>query len=1113
MTLVEDLKEPLPTANIPHEYKRLPPTQRGYAKEYDQNFLKRMVGPHVNSYNFFLQEGLNNIVKYAEPYTFTLSGFTTSLTFTLKNLKIGTPQYQCGNETLPLTPQISREQSISYTAPMVAEIETVMGGQKFSFVQPLGIIPIMVGSTACVLHNKTPEQKIMLREDEREAGGYFLSNGTERLIRMVVVPKHLACQNMLRSAYLKRGSAFTEYAISFRDRRDDCRSQTIVLHALKDGSCTVRILIEKREYFVPLCLLLKAIKPTTDWEIYNSIVNNESEVYIIERVEMMLRDFHQMKLHTQNDALAYLGSSFRNICYRHRSDLSDVQVGEILLQRHVFFSMNNKQKFDLLCNMARRLYLFTDNQLIQDNQDSTANHDVLLPGHLFTAFMSENVETFLQSASYACMKHHKEGKFEYSEEFFKKKGVFKSQVIEQKFRSLISTGNLLSASGLDLLQQDSFSVTADRLNFVRFMAHFRSIHRGKFFAEMKTTAVRKMLPESYGFLCPVHTPDGAPCGLLNHLGYACSVVHANDSIKDEILMKQLMTHGVGMKTDNSIPVMLNGKIIGEVDNDEAQQLVNYLRQLKCSGQINNTTEIALVPGNNKFQLFPQLTIITKNSRYTRQVFNLAQQSVEQISPFEQLFLDIQIYDNEFNPQTTHQELSPITMLSTVASLVPFPDHNQSPRNMYECQMLKQTMGFPARSIGYRTDSKNYRILTPQRPMVHTCSHGMGGFDSHPTGTNAVVAVLSYSGYDMEDACLINKSSLERGLFNGTVYQCEDIDLVDDLGLSKNSEAFAYFKSDGTKDYIDADGLPKIGSVITTNDCICQYYDPTTNKIREKHYESREIGIVEKVIVTRDNTIKLPTRCKIIIRHDRSPIIGDKFASRHGQKGTLGIKFHGRDMPFSHFTGIAPDLIINPHAFPSRMTIGMLLESLGGKLSSQTGKDTDATPFQYSAEHRALDVLGNQLEQYGFCKYGSDIMYSGVTGEMMPVSIFIGVVYYQRLRHMVNDKYQVRGTGKVDQVTHQPIKGRKRGGGTRFGEMERDALLAHGTQQLLRGRLCTDSDAQVFRVCEKCGNILNQQSDNCSLCGGELRKIVMPNVTGVLIGELAGMGVFMGVGLQ
>lgn len=296
-----------------------------------------------------------------------------------------------------------------------------------------------------------------------------------------------------------------------------------------------------------------------------------------------------------------------------------------------------------------------------------------------------------------------------------------------------------------------------------------------------------------------------------------------------------------------------------------------------------------------------LNLLTTTGRYTRPVFNLLAQGVEQISSQEQQMLDIAIFDSEFNDRTTHQELSPLTMLSTVATLVPFPDHNQSPRNMYECQMLKQTMGFPARSISYRTDSKNYRILTPQRPLVRTCTHGVGSFDTHPTGTNAVVAVLSYSGYDMEDACLINKASLERGLFNGTVYQCETVNLIDELGLSKYSQQMGYFKRDETYRglaaleepegrgkregqfyaHLDADGLPKLGTVLTTGDVICQFYDPALQVYRVKRYDSREVGIVEKVILTRDLSIGMPVVAKIIVRHDRSPIIGDKFASRHG----------------------------------------------------------------------------------------------------------------------------------------------------------------------------------------------------------------------------------------
>ena len=565
----------------------------------------------------------------------------------------------------------------------------------------------------------------------------------------------------------------------------------------------------------------------------------------------------------------------------------------------------------------------------------------------------------------------------------------------------------------------------------------------------------------------------------------------------------------------------------------AWNFAQMLREMKCKKEIDPTTEVIYVSSKNKFQLFPILNLLTTTARYTRPVFNLLAQGVEQISPQEQQMLDIAIFDSEFNDRTTHQELSPLTMLSTVATLIPFPDHNQSPRNMYECQMLKQTMGFSARSIGYRTDSKNYRILTPQRPLVRTCTHGIGGFDTHPTGTNAVVAVLSYSGYDMEDACLINKSSLERGLFNGTVYQCETVNLIEELGLSKYSQQMGYFKRDETYrdlanaepgedrtfrrdgyfySHLDVDGLPKLGTVLTTGDVICQFYDPALQMYKVKRYDSREVGIVEKVILTRDASISLPVIAKIIVRHDRSPIIGDKFASRHGQKGTLGIKFFGRDLPFTS-EGITPDLIINPHAFPSRMTIGMLLDSLGGKVSAITGRDTDATPFQYSDDHRALDCIGAELQKHGYCKYGSDILYSGVSGELMPVGIYIGVVYYQRLRHMVNDKYQVRSTGKCDQITHQPVKGRARGGGTRFGEMERDALLAHGTEQLLRGRLCTDSDVCEVTVCSHCGNTVQGNGKDCPLCGGMWKKVMLPMATMVLIEELAGMGINMQLKLQ
>lgn len=617
MTLVEELGEPIapPTPIESHKVKRMPARCRGYADAYNPEFMRRMVAPHVESFNFFLGQGLRNVLKHARPYVFSL-GDKGVFALSIKHIEIGVPVMFEER----LTPQICREMDLTYQAQAYATFEAKQVGtdNDFTVTTSIGNIPIMVGCTNCALYKKTPAQLVQLREDEREVGGYFLNHGNERILRMVVIPKANVPQCMERTAYFRRGTGFTQYAVSYRDRRDDCRSQTIVVHALKDGSACVRVLIDKKEFFVPLCLLLKALKPTTDMEIYNRIVHNESEAYIVERVEMMLRNFHQEHIKTTNEALAYLGKMFRPICFRNRVDLDDEHVGREFLDIYMFFSLTdnenpmrgNEAKYSLLCTITRKLYLFTEGKIKAENADSTANHDVLLPGHLFCAVMSELCENMLASASYACMKHNNNGKFEFSEEFFKKKGIFKNMVCEQRFKSLISVGTLNSPSGLDMLQQDSFSVTADRLNYVRFLAHFRSIHRGKFFSEMKTTAVRKMLPDSYGYLCPVHTPDGAPCGLLNHLGYTCSVVVSNKREDSEKLIRLCREYGASERRSAScVPVLVNGFFCGYMDDGagdeegrggQAWDFAQMVRELKIKKQIDPTTEVIYVSSKNKF---------------------------------------------------------------------------------------------------------------------------------------------------------------------------------------------------------------------------------------------------------------------------------------------------------------------------------------------------------------------------------------------------------------------------------------------------------------------------------------------------------------------------------
>ena len=406
-------------------------------------------------------------------------------------------------------------------------------------------------------------------------------------------------------------------------------------------------------------------------------------------------------------------------------------------------------------------------------------------------------------------------------------------------------------------------------------------------------------------------------------------------------------------------------------------------------------------------------------------------------------------------------------------------------------MGKQTMGTPATALRYRTDNKTYRLQTGQTPIVRPPLHNEYGLDNFPNGTNAVVAVISYTGYDMDDAMILNKSAHERGFGHGSIYKTKICDLAEGQRKSRSAKTVNRlfgFAPEGVvkaqwRETLDDDGLPRVGTMLRHGDMLAAWHNVSFDQTQGDYinldgqtqffkYKEDELAFVEEVRVIGSETAADPCqKLSIKLRVPRSPVIGDKFSSRHGQKGVCSQKWPATDMPFSE-SGIQPDVIINPHAFPSRMTIGMFVESLAGKAGALHGIAQDSTPFRFDEQNTAVDHFGHQLMKAGYNYYGNEPMYSGITGEELAADIYIGVVYYQRLRHMVNDKYQVRTTGPVNSYTGQPIKGRKKGGGIRVGEMERDSLLAHGTAFLLQDRLMNCSDYTKATVCRGCGSFLS-----------------------------------------
>ncbi|KAF8484803.1 DNA-directed RNA polymerase I polypeptide 2, partial [Russula ochroleuca] len=982
-----------------------------------------------------------------------------------------------------------------------------------SVTKDCGLVPIMVRSVRCNLRSLSSAELVRRHEEPEEFGGYFIINGNERLIRYLILPRRNHVIALNRPSFQSRGPSYTPHAVQIRCVRSDQTSVTNTLHYLTNGNAMLRFSWRKQEYVVPTMLLLKALVGASDRDVFEGVVMQDYEnTVLIDRAELLLRSYKIYSLHSGDQCLDYLGDKFR-VVLGLPEDWTNLEVGTWLVRKLILVHLEApRDKFRMLLFMLRKLYATVSKTCGIDNPDSPQHQEVLLPGSLYGMIIKEKLEEALNQVRNQIVQdvRKQDTSVDFSDDRYLHKVLGRINFdIGARLANFLATGNLVSPTGLDLQQAAGFTIVAEKLNWHRYISHFRCIHRGAFFAELKTTTVRKLLPEAWGFLCPVHTPDGSPCGLLNHLSRTCRIVTSPLAVSHipTLLVAQGMTDhfAPSVRGNQNICVQLDGRIIGWAKPSVAKTLSTSLRIWKTEGihNIPLDLEIGLVLPSEGGQ-YPGLFLFASRSRMMRPVKYVVNGKDDQIGSFEQVYMDIAISPNEIESAvSTHVEHAPTNFLSILANMTPFSDFNQSPRNIYQCQMGKQTMGTPSTSLNHRTDNKLYRLQSGQSPLVRPKLHNTYAMDSFPNGTNAVVAVISYTGYDMEDAMILNKSVHERGFGYGTVYKSQIIDLKETRGATKSiATPTLHFGlgrdirlDPGDKQhpcclFLDLDGLPFIGTKLISGDPIAAYIDDTTGRTCFVKYKGDETAYVDQVrLLGTDAGDSELQKIHITLRISRSPVIGDKFSSRHGQKGVCSQKWPMIDMPFSE-SGIQPDIIINPHAFPSRMTIGMLVESMAGKAAAMHGLAQDATPFTFSESDTAIDYFGKQLRAAGYNYYGNEPMYSGITGQEFTADIYFGMVYYQRLRHMVLDKFQVRTTGPVDPLTRQPVKGRKRAGGIRFGEMERDALIAHGTSFLLQDRLMNCSDYSTTWVCRTCGSLISLGYDDGTL-NAETPKLTGP----------------------
>ena len=723
--------------------------------------------------------------------------------------------------------------------------------------------------------------------------------------------------------------------------------------------------------------------------------------------------------------------------------------------------------------------------------------------------------------------------------------IIKSTTIENGLKRALATGDF----GIKNPHSTKVGVAQvlNRLTYISTLSHLRRVNT-PIDKSGKLIPPRKLHNSQWGYICPAESPEGAPIGVVKNLSYMSHVTIKSsrdplyDLIKDHLVPLQIGTYELYF---DKVKVFINGAWVGIAT--DANKLYLLIKDKKYRGCINIYTSIIF---NYRYK---EIRICNDAGRLTRPLLRvkdgkllltnamvnkiktgelswtdllctkkLKESVIEYIDAEEQniALIAMTSKDLKSNKHYTHCEIHPSTIFGILASCIPFPEHNQSPRNTYQCAMGKQAMGLYATNFSGRMDKTSYILTYGARPLVDTRIVNLIRLNDIPSGTMVIVAIASFTGYNQEDSIIFNQEFVDRGGLSLTVYKTEKDEDKKTYGDEEIRCRPDPIKTKGMNfanyDKLNHAGIIPENTHLENKDVIIGKVVPIKGNRNDhtkiikysdqsKVFRTHEECYIDKNYVDRNGDGY--TFCKVRTRTYRRPEIGDKFSSRHGQKGTIGIILPPEDMPFSD-SGIRPDIIINPHAIPSRMTIGQLKETLLGKILSILGLFGDGTSFN----QLPIDFISKQLLKNGFERHGNEVLMNGMTGEQIQSSIFMGPAFYQRLKHMVNDKAHSRSIGPMVVLTRQPAEGRSRDGGLRFGEMERDCMAAHGATHFTQERLYGVSDKYELFACRKCGMfaIFNnaQHLHLCKTCGNRVSfaLIQIPYACKLLFQELTTMNI-------
>ena len=988
------------------------------------------------------------------------------------------------------------------------EITVKRGDQVDSETVEVGRIPIMVKSKACNTYGMKSEDLMENYSDPLDPGGYFIINGNERVMTMA---EDLAENQPFIETNSKGNLTLRLFSLKGTYRIP------ITISESKDGLIELSF---SRFKDLPIVVILKALGMVKESDIAKYI-GKETDSVIVNLYEFV-------NLATKEDAMMYIAD--KTGLQGTKKEILDrikQRIDSYLLPHIGNKKEDRMNKAVTICKLLKQFLIAKDNSNLRTDKDHYSNKRVRLSGDLLANLFRVNLGILIRDIQYSIQKTAKRKKF------FSIKVIAKSTLFSHRVESAIATGSWTG-------ERSGVTQNMDKTNYFATISQLQRVS-SMLDSSQENFPARTLHPTHYGRFCPIETPEGTEIGLRKNLAIL-SKISTRVELEPEKFFKELQSIGMDKEGIEGSDIFFNGVFIGSTK--DSKDFVKKVKEKRRSGELPTQMSIRYDAGFNLIfistepgRVLRPLIIADKGisklkNEHKLQIENgelswddlISQGIIEYLDAAEEENALVSLYEKELTSDNTHLEIDPMDLLGLVTSLVPYGNHDQSSRLNRGSKTQKQSLGMYAANYLCRLDTDVSVLQYPQKPLVRSFVYDT--LNTYPAGQNLVVAVMTYEGYNMEDALVFNKGSLDRGVgrsFYFRPYGALEMNyaggLKDEIAIPEK-DASGY-KTEASYKHLEGDGIVYPEADVGEGEVMIGKMSPPkflsearelsvrTKKESSVTMRQEEKGTVDGVFITEDSEGNKIVQIRT--RDQRIPELGDKFATSHGQKGVIGMIIPQEDFPFTS-RGVRPDVIFNPHGLPSRMTVGYLMELLAGKVGSLRGEPVDATCFSGVKK----EELEEQLQKLGFRFDGKETMYNGITGKRMAAKIFVGNLYYLKLKYMVGNKMHGRASGKVALLTRQPIEGRSRGGALRLGEMEQEALVAHGASLLLKERY--DSDKVTLPICMKCGSIgIDDTIRNkliCPMCGSEeIEPVEMSYAFKLLLEELQGLHIHTTFGLK